>query len=142
MLASLKAKGDIMMKVFLIILGAALFAPSAQAFKEGKFTCQFEVVSKKNFPKVEKLPPFTFNAMEAFSEAYQAKSLENRLIIAYYPGFAKPGDLSLHVMDMKYNGANAGADVPAVADGNFTFKISRDDSDLVGAFLNCRSELR
>ncbi|NUM88011.1 MAG: hypothetical protein HUU37_02300 [Bdellovibrionales bacterium] len=131
-----------MKRLLLLALAPAFFGWNAHAWKEGTLTCQFEVMSKKTFPKMEKLPPFSFDMTKQFSEAFQASSLENRLIIAYYPGFARPGDVNLFVLNMKYNGANAGADVPAVGGGTYTFKISRDDSDLIGAFLNCRADLR
>lgn len=126
----------------LFIFVAGVFAPRAHAFQDGTLTCYFEVFSKKAFPKVEKTPPFSFNIKTQFSEAFQAKSLENRLIIAYYPGFAKPGDVNQFILNMKYNGANAGADVPAVHGWDYVFKISRDDSDLIGAFLHCNADLK
>ena len=117
------------------------FSSSAMAFKNGQVTCQFEVIAKDTFPAVEKLAPFTFNVQDPFSDAFQATRLKNRLLVAYYPGFAGPGDVNQLIIVLKYDGANAGADVPALADGQYTFKISRDDSDLVGAFLNCRATL-
>ncbi|MCC7403044.1 MAG: hypothetical protein IT288_01480 [Bdellovibrionales bacterium] len=114
-------------------------APQALAFKSGQVTCFWEVVAKDTFPAVEKLAPFTFDLTEPFTDAFQATHLKNRLLVAYYPGLAGPGDVNQLIVNLKYDGANAGADVPALADGTYTFKISRDDSDLVGAFLNCHS---
>lgn len=130
-----------MITAFSLMVTVAFFAPQASAFKDGTLTCQFEVIAKKNFPTVEKLAPFTIKISEPFSDAFQAPSLNNRLLLAYSPGYAAPRDVNLFNVTLKYDGANAGADVPAVANGEYTFKISRDDSDLVGAFLVCKAAL-
>lgn len=121
---------------------AGIFAGKAEAYNGGTFTCFFEVLSKKTWPKVEKLPPFTFDAMAFFSEAFQSPSLENRLIVAYYPGFSKPKELYQFALDLKYNGANSGADTIAVNGYTYTIKVGRDDSDLIGGFLHCKADLR
>jgi hypothetical protein len=36
--------------------------------------------------------------------------------------------------------ANAGAEVPLVPNGIYTIKIGRQDSDLIGAFLVCKTK--
>lgn len=127
------------MKYFVAIL-VLVIGTNAFAYKSGSLTCHFEILSKQSFPKFEKLPEFKINAFQSYFEAVKVKSLPNNILVSYSPGIDANKDLILS-MDVKYDGAEGGSDVPAVNNQNYTFYVSKDFSELVGAYLKCRTDL-
>ncbi|MBK9321479.1 MAG: hypothetical protein IPM97_00730 [Bdellovibrionaceae bacterium] len=124
---------------FLILIFTSFAAHSASAYSSGRLNCYFEMFSKNNWPKMEKTPTFDINIMEAYEQSIESKWLGNKIRLLYVPGIVATKDVQVAVVTMTYAGADAGADVSLKPDGTYVFKIGRQDSDLVGAFLNCRA---
>lgn len=128
------------MKALLALIPVLLLSSNASAYSRGKLNCRFEIVSKKNFPAVTRLPAFEFDVMKTHEDSFEADVLENPLRFRYTPGLTGLNDVRVFVIDLAYNMANGGADVPAAPNAGYVFKIGRQDSDLVGAFLNCTAK--
>lgn len=131
----------------ILILSVTLFATffttsSSFAAASGTLTCHFEFMTKSSPGSFVTTPPFSFNVKNNYFNDFSFSGLQNKLYVAYYPGLTARGDLRIFIINLKYAGANAGADVPAINGGEYIFKISQDQSDLIGAFLNCTAELK
>ncbi len=130
------------MRLVFTALAALFIATESFAASSGTLTCHFEFMTTAAPGTFIKTPPFTFDVMDNYFNHFSFPELQNKLHIAYYPGLVAKDDLRMFVINLKYASANSGADVPAVDGGSYVFKISQDASDLIGAFMNCTSELK
>lgn len=137
-------KGDRPMTKFLftiqktVLISSVFLCSQAFGYSGGKMTCFFELFSKKNWPKVEKTTTFEVNIAQGYEDSIESRFLENKIRLRYVPGIVAAGDVRYVSITMTYAGADSGADAPLVENGQYMFNIGRQDSDLVGAFLNCK----
>jgi len=124
--------------MFILVAVFPFLTQNAFAYSSGKMSCFFELYSKKNWPKVEKTPVFEINVMQMLETSIESKWLENMIRLRYVPGKTAVNDVQVAAVTMTYAGADAGADVSLKPEGTYVFKIGRQDSDLVGAFMNCK----
>lgn len=132
-----------MRKVFVLFLVSNMWMNvmgmgQAFAYSSGKMKCFFEVYSKKTWPKQEKTDFFDIDVMQTYESSVELESLDNKIRFRYVPGTVASNNVKFAAVTMMYSGADAGADVPLVPDGEYVFKIGRQDSDLVGGFMNCK----
>lgn len=133
------------MKKIILTLAAGIFAnlllvSSAFAFSSGSLTCSFDIYAFKNWPNAEKTPEFKIDIMSVYESSIESKWLDHKISLRYVPGLVAANDVQIASVDMTYNEANAGADVSLTPQGIYIFKIGRQDSDLFGAFLNCKAD--
>ncbi len=126
----------------LILAVISLFTSASMAASSGSMNCFFELVTKSSPFTTIKKESFQFNVMDNYFNDFSFPELQNKLYVAYYPGLVAKDDLRVFVINLKYAGANAGADVPVINGGHYVFKISQDQSDLIGAFMNCTAEVK
>lgn len=126
------------MKYFAALL--IIFAgSSSHAFRSGTLTCFFEIRATDKPNTTRTSESFTFDITQFYGNAFSFPFLSNRILLAYYPGFEKPGDVTFFSFILKYDGANAGSDVPAVNGATYYTNISKDGTDLIGAFMKCQA---
>src|SRR5690606_6370031 len=100
-----------------IFMTAFLFGSISMAASSGKMNCFFELVTKNSPFTTVKKESFHFNVMDNYFNDFSFPELQNKLYIAYYPGLVAKDDLRVFVVNLKYAGANAGADVPVINGG-------------------------
>lgn len=121
-----------LLTIVLLVSGACF------GYTSGKMDCYFEIVSKTNWPKVEKQPVFTIDLMQYYENSIESKWLENKIRLQYVPGKVSAQDVQFGAVSMTYDNANSGADFSLMPNGIYIFRIGRQDSDLVGGFMNCQ----
>lgn len=126
--------------VALAFVGAFAQSQTSFAYKEGKLVCKSEFASKKNPTKPASFAPFELDITKEFFFTFTHESLERNLYFQYIPGKVQDKGVAFFVINMAYNMANGGADVMAFPEGVYTFKIGRQDSDLIGAFFTCEAK--
>ena len=130
---------NLLTKYFIFIIGIGFFgAGQAYAYSSGKMKCNFEIYSKKTWPKLEKTEAFEIDVMEVYESSVELESLDNKIRFRYVPGMIAPKNVKFADVTMLYAGSDAGAEVPLMPDGEYVFKIGRQDSDLIGGFMNCK----
>lgn len=122
----------------LVFVSIVLLSSQGFGYSGGKMTCFFELFSKKNWPKVEKTTPFEIDIAAGYENSVESRFLDNKIRLRYVPGIVATGDVRYVSVTMTYAGADSGADAPLVENGQYMFNIGRQDSDLVGAFMNCQ----
>lgn len=127
------------MKALFLSLIFIFMSNPAIAFKSGSLACQFEIYSTDKPSETKLSKTFSFSLTEYYSEAFTFPFLKNRLIMAYYPGSTSPGDVTHASFLLKYDGANSGADLPLIAGATYSTNIGKDGSDLIGAFMKCKT---
>lgn len=126
------------MKLISLVFATVLFSSQTFAYSSGTMTCFFELFSTKAWPKVEKTPEFSFNIMEMYESSIESKNLNNKIRLRYVPGLVARNDVRVISIVMTYDSADSGAEVPFVPEGEYSFNIGRQGSDLVGAFMQCK----
>lgn len=121
-----------------LLLALTMISFNAFGYSSGTMNCFFELFNTKSWPKPEITQSFEINVMEVYESSIESKFLDNKIRLRYVPGLIARNDVRIASVTMTYDSADAGADVPFVADGQYTFKIGRQGSDLVGAFMNCK----
>lgn len=117
-----------------------LVSANAAAYSRGTLVCYFDLVSTKNPAQVVRTPAFEFDIMEVRQDSFEYDALTSPIRFRYTPGLVSKNNVGVFVIDMTYRMANAGVDVPAMANGTYVVKIGRQDSDLIGAFLSCTAK--
>lgn len=126
------------MKHIILSICALLIGQNAFAYSQGKINCQIEMFSKKDSAKAYFLPAFEFDVMEPHFASFSHDLLDRSIHMSYTPGLVGLKDVRVFVLDMMYDNANSGADVPAMPNATYTVKVGRQDSDLIGAFMTCK----
>lgn len=103
----------------------------------GTMECYFEIASTKRPGRYEIVQLPAFSVMNVFEYALENPLLENRILFRYNPGWATKTEISHVVINMSYNSANSGIEMPLILEQKFVTAIGRQGSDLIGAFLNC-----
>lgn len=125
------------MKHLFLVLLSVLTGAQALAFKSGTITCQFEIQTTDKPTEVKLSKVFSFPLTEYYTEAFTFPFLKNRLIMAYYPGYTSPGEVTHASFLLKYDGSNSGADIPLFVGATYYTNIGKDGTELIGAFLKC-----
>ncbi|NUN05982.1 MAG: hypothetical protein HUU57_09485 [Bdellovibrio sp.] len=130
-----------MIKQILLFACASLLSTISFAepvlLTSGTMECYFEIASKKQPGRYEIIKIQPFSVMNAYQDAFQSPLLENRILFSYTPGHVTQSEISHVVINMTYNSANSGVELPIITKQKFVTAIGRQDSDLIGAFLNC-----
>ncbi|MBT4762210.1 MAG: hypothetical protein HOO06_10970 [Bdellovibrionaceae bacterium] len=132
-----------MRNIYIIIVlfsGIVITNTQAQAVEiTGKIDCFYEIYSKKTWPKSIKTNTFSFNIETGADVSTPSSVLDNVLRMRYQPGY-RNNKLSYFIYSLTYADIHAGADIP-VTESLSSVYFSRDGSDLIGGFLNCKAKL-
>jgi hypothetical protein len=130
------------MKHFVLMMLTLLSTGVAFGANKGTLTCEWEVYPVSARGRAVRSEPFTIDITQPFFSTFTNPALGRDINLQYHPGFTKKGDVDIFIVTMGYDSANGGADAPAINGRDYTFKIGRQGSDLIGGFLNCRAAIQ
>ena len=120
----------------LLVFSCALSA-QAVTISSGTVECYFEIASTLQPAKYEIVKVPAFSAMDKFEYVVENHLLQNRILFGYYPAYNYLKEVSHFALNLSYNTANSGVELPVVLDDKLVVVIGRQGSDLIGAFANC-----
>lgn len=121
-----------------LLIFSFVFSANAVTVLSGTVDCSFEIASTRQPTRYEVVKIPTFSVMEKFEYAVESPLLQNRILFGFYPDSRTGKAVSHFAINLTYNTANSGAELPIILDEKFIVVIGRQGSDLIGAFLNCK----